>query len=286
MAILAIERAYEALARFLEADEALTRDKYVAKKAPGLRRHAAAFFRGQGRYFGRSFAQLQGVVDANAAAVASQESAAREAFSSADWLPLWFEAAAETSGDFEDVLEDSILDALLFSGGRMLAGMAAGELDLGISWNLENPRAVAYAREHAAGQVRLINETTQTYLNSLITQAVEEGWSYTKLSIRIGGKFSEFATGGANPRSRRIAVYELGDAYEAGNEMMARELEGAGLKIEKRWLTVGDDRVRPTHRENQGAGWIGMDELFPSGDDRPPSDPGCRCVTLHRRVSE
>lgn len=269
-------RAGAALSLFLEANEAITRDKYVARKAPVLRKQAAAMFRQQGRIFGRSFAQLAGRIDANAARM-------KESVSSSDWLPLWYETAATTAGDFAGDLETAILDALLFSGGNLFNDMQADELDIALSWNLENPRAVEYARAHAANQVRLIDTTTQSYLNSLISQAVDEGWSYTKLSEAIGSKFTEFATGGDNPRSRRIAIYELGDAYEAGNEMMARELVAAGLVIQKKWLSVGDDRVRPTHRQNQAAGWIELDDTYPSGDDRPPSDPGCRCTTLHRR---
>lgn len=270
-------RVGAALTRFLEADAALTRDKYVARKTPALRRQVASVFRQQGRLFGRAFGQLQAQIDRNAADVA------RESVSSGDWLPLWYETAATTAGDFSGYLETAILDALLFSGGNLFTDLQADELDIALSWKLENPRAVAYAREHAAEQVRLIDTTTQSYLNSLISQAVDEGWSYTRLSGAIGSKFVEFATGGDNPRSRRIAVYELGDAYEAGNEMAARGLTAAGLAIQKKWLSVGDDKVRPTHRDNQGAGWIGLDDTYPSGDDRPPSDSGCRCTTLYRR---
>jgi len=266
----------EALTRFLEADAALIRDKYVARKTPTLQRQAASMFKKQGRLFLSKFSSLRKEVDANAAKLA-------EAVSSSDWLPLWYETAAATAGNFSGDLETAILDALLFSGGNLFDELQADELDIGISWKLENPRAAAYAKTHAAGQVKLIDDTTRDGLNGLISQATEEGWSYTRLSEAIGSKFVEFATGGDNPRSRRIAVYELGDAYEAGNEMAAYDLQKAGLTIQKKWLTVGDDKVRPTHTENQSAGWIDLDDSFPSGNGRPPSDPGCRCVTLHRR---
>ena len=128
-----------------------------------------------------------------------------------------------------------------------------------------------------------INDTTRSYLNAMISQAVDEGWSYDRLSNAIGSRFTEFATGGDNPRSRRVAVYELGDAYEEGTQLAAKELQAAGLEMEKKALTAGDDRVRPSHEDNASAGWIPLDDEFPSGDMRFPSDPGCRCTTLYRR---
>lgn len=263
----------DALTRFLEADAATARDRYVAGKAGALQRQVAGVFRRQGRLFTAAMSRFQGVVDAQA----------REALAGSDWLPLWYDTAAATALGFSESLEASILDALLFGGGELLRSLGDDEIDLGISWNLENPRAVAWARMHAAELVAVIDDTTRVQLNSLISQAVTDGWSYTRLSSAIADKFQEMATGGDNPRSRRIAVFELGNAYEAGQEMAARELMAAGIPLEKKWLSVGDDRVRPSHRENQNAGWIEYNDNYPSGDFRPPSDPGCRCVTLTRR---
>lgn len=275
----------DALTAFLEADTVVTRDRYVARRSRPLQRAVAAAFRKQGQLFTQAFGQFKKRIDADAARMAKEagNGRLREALSSSDWLPLWQSTAAATSAAFSADLETAILEALIFGGGELLTSLQADELDLGISWNLQNPRAVAYARMHAAVQVARIDDTTQTYLNSLISQALEEGWSYDRLSAAIGAKFVEFATGGDNPRSRRVAVYELGDAYEAGNEMAARALIAAGLEIEKKWSTVGDDKVRPTHRENQAAGWIAFDDTYPSGDSRPPTDSGCRCATLYRR---
>lgn len=270
---LIISLAADILARFLEADAATTRDRYVAQKAPGLQRAVADVFQQQARRFLAAFGQFRATVDANAVS---------ESLAASDWLPLWYETAAATALPFAESLETAILDALIFGGGELLRSLEADEIDLGISWNLENPRAVAYAKMHAAAQVARIDDATRAGLNGLISQATEEGWSYTRLSDAIGERFGEFATGGDNPRSRRAAVYELGDAYEAGNEMAARELMAAGVPLEKKWLTVGDDRVRPSHRGNQNQGWINYDDTYSSGDFRPPSDPGCRCVTLTR----
>jgi hypothetical protein len=285
------------LTRFLEANAAIRRDKLVEQRRKRLETAVARAFKKQGRLFLRSLGQLRGEFDKNAETV--KETAAiyqpghrrrvivlREAVNPADWIPFWNAAARDSKLDLTDPLQAAILDMLILGGGDLIAGLgiAADEQEeLGVSWNLKNPRAVAYAKQHAAEQVTKINDATRSYLNSMISQAVDEGWSYDRLSDSIGERFTEFATGGDNPRSRRVAVYELGSAYEQGNFQAAGELKDAGLKMQKKALTAGDDRVRPSHVDNAAAGWIGLDDPFPSGDMTFPSDPGCRCATMYRR---
>lgn len=274
------------LVRFLEASQTIRRDRLVAKRRGALQAAAAAMFQKQGRLFLRSLGQFKSRFDDNAAMSEAGNGRLYESVSPSDWLPFWDAAARDARLDLEDPLQAAILDMMILGGGDLMTGLgiaAAEQEELGISWNLENPRAVQYAQQHAAAQVTKINDTTRSYLNSMVSQAVAEGHSYDRLSEAIAARFIEFATGGDNPRSRRIAVFELGNAYEAGNEMAARELVGAGLMMQKKALTAGDDRVRPSHVDNAAAGWLEIDDPFPSGDMRFPSDPGCRCTTLYRR---
>ena len=146
-----------------------------------------------------------------------------------------------------------------------------------IGFNLENTRAVAWASTRAAAQVTRINLVTMEAIRGVIVEAVGRGDSYTRTAERLREMFA-FSPG----RAERIAVYEIGSAYEEGKRMAAGEMARQGLRMEKKWQSAGDGRVRPAHRENQGAGWIGMDEVFPDGSEIPPSDPGCRCVGLWR----
>jgi hypothetical protein len=266
------------LTRFQEAAARIDRDKQLRPLERRLQKAIAAAFQEQGRLFLARLKPLASKFDANAEKAAES---LRES-KSANWLPAWDAAARESVPLFSDPLHELILESLLLGGGSLLDAID-DQGQLGISWNLENPRAVEYARQRAASQVTKINDTTRMYLNSMISQAVDEGWSYDRLSEAIGDRFTEFATGGDNPRSRRVAVYELGDAYEGGQDMMVDEMAGAGVELEQAWLTAGDDRVRPSHRDNAAAGYIASDATFPSGDARPPTDPGCRCVRLFRR---
>ena len=80
-----------------------------------------------------------------------------------------------------------------------------------------------------------------------------------------------------------IILQNCGDAYEHGNLLVGKDLQGAGLVMQKSWLSVGDARVRPAHQANQAQGWIDLDAAFQDGSERPPADSGCRCTLLQRR---
>jgi hypothetical protein len=84
-------------------------------------------------------------------------------------------------------------------------------------------------------------------------------------------------------RAHLIAVTELGNAFEDGSLGAARRMAAMGLEMEKKWLTVGDQRVSEGCRTNQAAGWIPIDRPFPSGHDRPLRFPGCRCTAQYQR---
>ena len=172
------------------------------------------------------------------------------------------------------LVEFEEMEALVMGAGHLVDDVG---VPLSISFGLENPRAVEWASRWAAGQVTKINLVTMRGINRVIVEAVRNGDSYTRTAERLARMF-EFSPG----RAQRIAVYEIGTAYEQGKRMAAEEMARQGLVMEKKWQSAGDSRVRPGHRENQAAGWVAMDAPFPSGDELGPSDPGCRCVMLWR----
>jgi hypothetical protein len=161
-----------------------------------------------------------------------------------------------------------------------------GEMGLKISFDLKNPRAVNYLRDYGAKLVKGINETTQKVLQTLIAQGAEEGWSYKRTAAEIISRFEEFAVGKPqehiDSRAHLIAITETGNAYEEGNRIVAKDMQDAGIEQEKFWSTVGDEKVSEGCRENEEAGWIPIDQAFPSGHQRPLRFPGCRCIANYR----
>ena len=80
----------------------------------------------------------------------------------------------------------------------------------------------------------------------------------------------------------KIAINEIRERNSGAAEITANELKEAGFIIEKSWVTKGDNKVRPEHKANEAQGWISIDEDYQSGDSRPPTDQGCRCVQVYR----
>lgn len=253
-----------AIARLVETNAALRKRRALAKPERDLQAAMAKAFLRQGRAFLSRLALYKGRFPP----------AVREVAEMVPWEPLFDEAALETLDAFAKPL-GSFAEAALQSG--MVAAVA--ELNLDTAFDLKHPAAVDYLKRRGAEQVAGIAETTRKRLRTILTQAADEGWSYDKTARAIRARYADFSV----TRARNIAVFELGDAYEHGNMLVAQDLQDAGLTMQKSWLTVGDHKVRPDHRANQEEGWIALDDAFQDGSDRPPTDPGCRCTLLMRR---
>lgn len=182
---------------------------------------------------------------------------------------------------------------------RVAAERAAGEawligaedmarrLNIDITFNLDDPAARAYIRRVGADLVTRVDDTTRARLRRLVEDGTNSGWNYNQIAQSIISEFGEMAVGKPqqhiDSRAHLIAVTELGNAFEDGSLGAARRMAAMGLEMEKKWLTVGDSRVSDGCRTNQAAGWIPIDDAFPSGHDRPLRFPGCRCTALYQR---
>jgi hypothetical protein len=268
----------EVLDRFLEAAWVVQRDKALAKGHKRLTRRLAKAFRAQGNLFVKRLAALEGLFP--------QAGRLQEALGEGDWVGLFDEVGELTLQQFTQPLREEI-EASLAAGAQRMVGEVTVQ---GYSFTLANPRAVAYIQEHGAELVKGIEQTTKNYLRTVLTQAVSEGWSYNRTARAIIERFREFASGKPqqhiDSRAHLIAITELGNAYAEGNLIVARDIAAAGIPMEKAWQTVGDNRVSDGCRENEAAGWIGLEAEFPSGHLRPLRFPGCRCDALYRRAQK
>lgn len=204
-----------------------------------------------------------------------------EALPPSEFNLIWSQVQIETVTLFSKPIDAAVIKALEYGGIAML-----GEIGIKISFDLKNPRAVDYLKNYGADLVKGINETTREYLQTLITQATDEGWSYKRTAEAILERFEEFAIGKPqahiDSRAHFIAVTEMGNAYEEGNLIVAKDMSAAGLMMEKAWSTVGDGKVSQGCKDNEAAGWIGISQDFPSGHQRPLRFPGCRCEARYR----
>lgn len=195
-----------------------------------------------------------------------------------DWFSFWDAVAAETARRFERPIQRAISKALK---------LGADAVDMDKAFSLKNPRAEAWLKDRAAERVAMINETTRDSIGSIVKKGIAEGHSYNRMAKAITERFGEFAVGKPQKhiqsRAHLIAITEVGEAYAEGNLQAGQELQAAGLTMEKSWLDSGDGRVSPGCKGNAAAGWIPLDDAFPSGHQRPLRFPGCRCDILIQR---
>lgn len=256
-----------ALDRFLEAAARVQRQRALAPIERRCEKRMSRAFRAQGKAF--------------VGKLASQKDRFQEA--RIDWESLLNQACEETFGQFEQPIEVTAQRALLEGASGLLSDVKAG-----IAFDLKNPRAVTYLRGYAAQRVTGINQATRNDIARIVTTAVDEGWSYNRTAKAIGDQYAEFAVGRPqqhiDSRAHLVAVTEAAEGYEAGNLVAVQAMQDAGLAMEKSWLTVGDARVSAGCQANQAAGWMPAETPFPSGHQRPPRFPGCRCAGLYRRA--
>lgn len=234
-----------------------------------LERAMQRAFRAQGRAFVKRFARLRELFV--------------EALTPRDWEPLFDEATIETVKLFTDPIDIAV-------GQALQAGALANIAELGVegSFDLANPRAVAYLQDYGARRVTMITEETRRQIQQIVTRGVDQGWSYDRTAKAITDRFSEFAIGKPQQhirsRAHLVAITESAEAYEHGNRIVADDLQAGGLEMEKHWWTVGDSKVSEGCANNEAEGWIPLDVAHVSGHHQPPRFPGCRCDELYRRV--
>lgn len=159
--------------------------------------------------------------------------------------------------------------------------------ELKIDFDLQNKYAVEYMRKfnllHLSDNPVSISETTKSSVISILREWVENNLSYTEVAKKVNALDN---TAFSMNRAKLIAVRETGQAYEYGNRVPMKELHDNGLTVEKRRLTVGDDRVTEQCRNNQWQWRVNFDYIyFNDWDDIAPrtGNPRCRC-SMQRRA--
>lgn len=268
--------------RLLEAVAANHKERVLAPVVAKLERQLGQAFRQQGQRFIRGFGALRSRFAESGYHPYAGTVRLRETLTSDDWLRIFDEATGATTELFFGPIQQAAQLALAFGAQNAIA-------DVGIdsAFNLRNPRAVAYLQEHGYWLISQIDSVTRGNIATIIDEAVRAGWSYNETAKEIISLYSQMAVGRPqqhiDSRAHLIAVTEAGNAYEEGNLIVIRDLQEAGLQMEKKWLTVGDDRVSDGCRNNQSEGWIPASQAHRSGHQRPLRFPGCRCTELYQR---
>ena len=231
-----------------------------------LQHRLEAFFRWQKRKFMEGFKRTE-----------SKWQEAKPPISPSDWERIFDLISLESFGVVGYAFDNAVEEAMLAAGL-----MRAGAVDIAASFTLANPEAKKYLENFGFEKISQIDVVTKKNIGKIITKGIESGEGYGKTARRIKDMYIEMAA--ASPlrhirnRAELIATYETGEAYEEASMLQSKGLQTAGLPMVKSWLTVGDGSVCEICDGNEQAGWIPLDDPFPSGHDRPLGHPGCRCA--------
>lgn len=79
---------------------------------------------------------------------------------------------------------------------------------------------------------------------------------------------------------------QQGNIYIQQSFVQAQDLQSAGIEMEKSWSAVDDGKDCESCKKNEQAGWIPLNQAFPSGHQIPLAHAGCRCDLRIRRKKE
>ena len=213
--------------------------------------------------------------------LAKLEDMFEESIKPSDLNSIFMLAENKTSTAAEKAMNKAAADGLL-KGSKALIS----ELNVNMMFDLSNPKAVEYLNRFGAKKVTQVNDSTRKYINGIVKQSADEGWSYNRTAKAIGERYSDMWVGKPQQhiasRAHFIAVTEAGNAYMEGQMAVGFDLDAVGLKMEKSWSTMNDANVSDGCAENQAVGYIDVKFAFPSGHLRPLRFPGCRCDLLQR----
>lgn len=192
---------------------------------------------------------------------------------------------AEAAGFIQQVWMDEFGKAL---DGGQTAGQQQffAELGWNLSFALVNRNAILAAQQQAGTAIPGIDALTRARINKVISDGVAAGDSSAVMAAKIRAFGKEMSTPARQrhikDRADLIAVTELAQAYERGAQMGADYLQKQGIKLEKRWLALNDNRVDQLCRDAMNRGWVPEDTVYGGITTVPPMHPACRCAVSRR----
>ena len=199
--------------------------------------------------------------------------------------------------DFESIMSDYLGKIYPDAGDSVLAQIAPVAVHAELK-PVVSGHAVEAAKKRAAWLVgrtvtasgRVVNARRPSYritdemrrsVHDLTVESVEENWTTDKLEEAL----SESA-GFGHSRALTIARTEIVNAHDAGRMIGARDLQNeTGEGIMKRVVLASNENHCEECAENAEAGWIGIDEQFPNGDEHGVCHPNDMCELIFRAQS-
>ena len=218
-------------------------------------------------------------------AKAAKETAKAYRASAAEKLAKGVDTVDVDFSDSEDEVAEALAEAASDGGGAGLNELfdkfgepASGSIRTAV-FDAAQERAHAWAAQHAAELVSQVSDTTRTMLRGVIANGLSDGLTTPEIADEI-----ESAAVFSDERAATIAQTEVTNANSAGALEGYRAAQDNGLKVKKAWLNGSNPC--PVCEENAAAGFIALEEEFPSGDVAPAAHPHCQCALTAKAVED
>lgn len=169
-------------------------------------------------------------------------------------------------------------------GGDLLARQ------LGIEWDVENPKAARWLDTHLTQTAADITDTTAQLLSATVRDGVADGKTTQEIMRDLRTVFGSWSDQSAEGdgvlpgyRAARIARTEIGIAFNHSQQLVLEDAKDEGIVESKMWLTARDSYVRDSH--NIDGETVAVDGEFSNGlkyPGDPSAGPGeicnCRCT--------
>lgn len=219
-----------------------------------------------------------------------------------------FQASSGLQGQLNDYMRVELrlvqrdgLNPTLLSRLRMTF-LAAGvdfSRDAAVRFNTAWPgfpdESVAFIESRLPRLVDIVNDTSLRQINAIVKRGIEDGVGRDVIADRLRESFQDWT----ESRSMTIARTETGIiASQTEQDILARNPDRDQLL--KIWLTARDERVRPSHSDQErlsdpqvGGIPVRMDAAFANGLKYPREWGGparevinCRCTLLYVKEDE
>lgn len=171
------------------------------------------------------------------------------------------------------VLTTNIYDAMMIADKQEVLkedDTATNDIDrVGLSAR----EAADYAASHGASLVTGINAVTRTVVGDTVANGILEQTGVDGLSRDLRAIFEDMAKW----RADMIATTEMNDAM---SEAALLKMERLGIEFKQ--VILSPDAC-PICEDNAAQDPLPIDEMYDSGDLRPPFHPNCRCAVVGAR---
>ena len=259
--------AANALADLIEAEarESLKHPKHAAVLAP-IRARATKTMQ---RFFRRQCRSLLVHIDADLKRLAANNPNLKESDANTEQQAKRAVSAVLTDSLFPlDIASGMKIDYEKALKSAIAGGYEGLAEELGRDSTLAEDRLETYLRDNSLQKITGgLNDTTIERLRNVLADEYAAGGDYEDLKDAVKEDYRQFS----DVRAGMIAQTEMNNAYNAGRKQLGLDL---GFN-EKSWNPDGE--ACPICLANVAAGWIPINDDFPSGDGEPTAHPNCDC---------